>query len=61
MTETRNIASEDASLINLKALYLNSGVSIIEVNWQSIHSMKYSPIDYLPNNEMSNCISAQYP
>ena len=61
MTETWNIASENSSVINLKVLYLNSGISIIEVTWQSIHSMKYNPIDYSPNNEMSNCINAQYP
>lgn len=61
MIETKNTASENPAVINLNALYLNNGISIIEVNWQSIHSMQYSPIDYALNNKMSNCINAQYP
>lgn len=61
MIEKKNTISGNSAVVSLNALYLNNGVSIREVNWQSIHSMQHSSIDYAPNNKMSSYRSAKYP
>lgn len=45
LIKTKNRAWGNSIVISLNALFLNNGINTIEVNYQSIASMQYSPID----------------